>query len=255
MDNFQDDDDDDDDDETPDVLYRYMSLQKASAFFKDGKLRFSKPSDYNDPFEFSMGENRSALGSIGDWFSSSESEHRQACRNCTQLLSKLYSVCCFSEKKDNLLMWAHYARSYTGVVIGFSNAITYWEPPIQRVNYKSETVKAPQDFTSKNIESLPVAIQKRILVTKADCWAYEEEWRCVKESRRLKSDKYGKYMKLRDQRAVVEIIFGYKIELMKRKRIYKKAKQMFPDAEFYVAMPNKKKFKLDIIEIIDDDEE
>ena len=93
-------------------------------------------------------------------------------------------VFCVSEERDNLLMWAHYAKDHTGVVFEFlslpeeDNPLSVAEPVI----YVEE---APPFFTlSEWIDDLtairklnPDELYKRYVYFKSKHWEYEREWR------------------------------------------------------------------------------
>ncbi len=244
----------------PNILFRYMSLERGEGFIGDRKLRFSNPTDYNDPFEFSLGLNHSfpwafgvslislmLLPVAGAYEFTKRARHKRACEACTEHLGKTFSVCCFCEEWDNLLLWAHYARCHSGIVIGFFNSISQWGNDMLRVRYDAERVKAPKNFkiTEEGITNLSAEIQRRILVTKAICWSYEKEWRCVKSSEHLFQDEYGRYMVV-DANSIASLTFGHRINFKKKKEMYELAKINFPGALISEAIPSQTHFKVDI---------
>ncbi|PPD56276.1 MAG: hypothetical protein CTY10_04980 [Methylotenera sp.] len=93
-------------------------------------------------------------------------------------------VFCVSEERDNLLMWAHYAKDHTGAVLEFlslpeeDNPLSIAQP----VNYSS----SPMPFFTENewindILSLKKIdfkeLNKRYAYEKGMGWSYEKEWR------------------------------------------------------------------------------
>jgi len=93
-------------------------------------------------------------------------------------------VFCVSEERDNLLMWAHYAKEHTGAVLEFlslpeeDNALSVAESILY--------VDKPPPFFSKNewvdevlaINKIDInGFYKRYAYYKSDKWAYEREWR------------------------------------------------------------------------------
>ena len=86
--------------------------------------------------------------------------------------NKNIRVCCFSERKDSILMWSHYANQHQGVCVEYdfseANEIRYL---IQPAYYSNEVFQlgTMDDLTSTNhlMSSL----------YKAKDWAYEAEWR------------------------------------------------------------------------------
>ena len=93
-------------------------------------------------------------------------------------------VFCVSEERDNLLMWAHYAKDHTGVVFEFLS-LPELENPLS-VARKVEYVSSPPPFFSEsewleNILSLSrfdiETLNRRYVYYKSYHWRYEKEWR------------------------------------------------------------------------------
>lgn len=80
---------------------------------------------------------------------------------------------CVSEKRDDLLMWAHYADSHRGVCLEFAGDSQLMLQAL-RVEY-STTRKAINNYTDNQEEMVTKA-----LLTKSDHWAYEAEWRLLR---------------------------------------------------------------------------
>lgn len=101
--------------------------------------------------------------------------------------NKSFAILCLTEKKDNLLMWAHYANSHKGFVLEFHTEHPFFrqtaEPTIaghlRKVRYTLEKPK----FTFFD-DSLPKAQVTQswvdnLIWVKSEHWAYEEEWRIL----------------------------------------------------------------------------
>lgn len=101
-------------------------------------------------------------------------------QNLNHFISRT-GVCCFSEKKNNILMWSHYANRHKGICIGFNykklvdmlihfnvknNVLTY----INKVIYKKYY---PSLSGYKNDEMID------LLFIKSSNWKYEKEWRII----------------------------------------------------------------------------
>lgn len=131
-----------------DLLYKYLSLDKGNSewvesIFVKNQLWFSKPGDFNDPFDCAIG--LTTEGTSDEWFKFIQRKARdlgvctgspaKRLMRAKQLVDgKKYQemqfdiatksrsevgVCCLSATRDNLLMWAHYAASHTGLVLEF----------------------------------------------------------------------------------------------------------------------------------------
>jgi Protein of unknown function (DUF2971) len=94
---------------------------------------------------------------------------------------RIFSV---SEDKDNLLMWAHYAKDHTGVVFEF-RVLAEQDNPLcvaQPVQYRRIP---PPLFTEEQlidgiVNASPIEPDAALLqyaYIKSDVWAYEKEWR------------------------------------------------------------------------------
>lgn len=93
-------------------------------------------------------------------------------------------VFCVSEERDNLLMWAHYARDHTGAVmelwslpeednpLSVASQVEYADSPIPFFT-ESEWI---DDFTGQRRLDT-TRLYRRYAYVKGMCWAYEREWR------------------------------------------------------------------------------
>lgn len=78
---------------------------------------------------------------------------------------------CFSEAKDNILMWSNYAENHKGVVLIFSTE-NFTELKWFKIKYQKDRAKI----------SYPVPLDDEIhnlITTKYDVWAYEKELRLL----------------------------------------------------------------------------
>lgn len=93
-------------------------------------------------------------------------------------------VLCVSEERDNLLMWAHYAKDHTGVVFELLSLPEYDNPlsVARRVEYVEQP---PPFFTEEEWLADMLAIKpidvkqlaRRYVYYKSEHWRYEKEWR------------------------------------------------------------------------------
>jgi hypothetical protein len=93
-------------------------------------------------------------------------------------------VFCVTEDRDNLLMWAHYAKDHTGAVLELwslpeaDNPLSVATPVIYRSS-------PPPFFTEEEwlddlmaVKKLDMsALYRRYALVKSDHWTYEKEWR------------------------------------------------------------------------------
>lgn len=91
-------------------------------------------------------------------------------------INKDYRVYCFSSEPDNFLMWAHYTGNHKGLCFGFKTASNVFSEAME-VTY-SELY--PQLDPAENDEN---KFFRDALLTKAEVWCYEKEFRLIaKES-------------------------------------------------------------------------
>jgi hypothetical protein len=93
-------------------------------------------------------------------------------------------VLCVSEERDNLLMWAHYAKDHTGVVFEFFS-LPEIDNPLS-VARRIEYVRTPPPFFTEaewiesilSLRQLDIAAMNRRYIYYKSChWSYEKEWR------------------------------------------------------------------------------
>ena len=207
----------------PSILYRYFSYERAVDLIKTHQLRFNNPSNYNDPFEcypaidikLSWKAYIPVIG-IGSIINDCNKQ-KEIARLYRTALGKSFRVCCFSEAQDSLLMWAHYAHEHCGIVIGFHTALDYWGNDLFGVNYVADRICLPSSF--KRDDNAPLVAdnwQRALLVTKAECWSYEKEWRCIKRLSDCCYDKDGYFLSI-DKSVIASVTFGCRVEIDSQK--------------------------------------
>lgn len=91
---------------------------------------------------------------------------------------------CVSEERDNLLMWAHYARDHTGAVFEFWSLPEEDNPlsvarPVQYLDdppsFFSEDEFLDEIFSLKKLDT--DGLYQRYAYAKSKHWKYEREWR------------------------------------------------------------------------------
>ena len=98
-------------------------MASPRTFFEDGYIRLTQRSALNDPFEaiYCM----DSLNDLVRYFDDQtvfDIDHKEVSfhQYIENNINKV-GVICLSESKDNLLMWAHYAKEHKGVVAGINN--------------------------------------------------------------------------------------------------------------------------------------
>ena len=125
--------------EGTDLLYKYLPWKENTInYIKDSTLYFNIPKNFNDPFDtrpcFDI--NEESRKELLDCFEKDNiqrfakdiiNEARKfSCEELIKIAKDVaidkfnnHGVTCFSRKKDNILMWSHYANDHKGICLGF----------------------------------------------------------------------------------------------------------------------------------------
>lgn len=182
------------------LLYKYFPLQSVEHVGRikrllQGWVYFSSVGNFNDPFEMSpvlappakatVEEHLVKIGAIAAGVSKSTQRkvieavqtriRTQAPPAVGQEWVASMGVLCLTVEPKDLLMWAHYASSHTGVCVGFDSSL----PPFSEaraVKYVSERPTLP----GLEPNFLGSGVVDEVLLRKSPHWKYEQEWRIVK---------------------------------------------------------------------------
>ena len=191
----------------PKKLYRYRpaSYGKCNnnldlAAIKDEKIWFSRPKNFNDPFDCQFDYDIKSIASsllrkdadlmrlysdsIEDKMTIEEAINESVETNKTDfykqiaLLKQNVAVACFCEKNDSILMWGHYADCHKGICIeynlhDFPKELSFTPMPVL---YSKKTAIFRGDISDDIIHEFYI----KSLLTKSLDWAYEKEWRIVR---------------------------------------------------------------------------
>jgi hypothetical protein len=190
-------------------LYKYRSLSGCSSQFVErlllnSELYFPRPKEFNDPFDccpassFSYSTQDELATYICGLYRrqkphlSRAERRRQVSIDCKKLLRKSKherdqiiksvieesvnsaGVLSLSTKHNNILMWSHYADSHRGVCFRFkASSTTPFFGRAQPVIYQSArpVLNPIRDNSDTQVDAA--------LLTKAELWSYEDEWRIV----------------------------------------------------------------------------
>lgn len=95
------------------------------------------------------------------------------------MLADQLGILSLTEKPDNLLMWAHYAASHEGFVIGVDEGHPFFNSPngtadefrrLRKVKYVEKRPSLPMSQLTGD----------DVLLTKSSQWSYENEWRILR---------------------------------------------------------------------------
>lgn len=195
-------------DKCPAHFYRYRSLSAGAAEHVErtichSELYFPKPASFNDPFDchpsfqfeasdkeiayyydhllkkFKPQLNREqrrqeAKSMLGDWERNPRNPEalKWVQQQHTERITEQIGVLCLSGVKNDILMWSHYADSHRGICLEFDGHFEFF------VN--TQEVKYPPVRPRINpFRQSQEEMMKAALLTKAEHWKYEQEWRLV----------------------------------------------------------------------------
>jgi len=205
-------------------LYHFTELEHAISNIQNKWLKIARWDDLNDPFEL-----RNVLPST---FSD---ERFDVWRNG---FAHSYGLLCFSKKYSNPVMWGHYAKNASGVVLGFD----VLKDNQLEVKYRNRFLQSPKPPIRKEFV-------EAFLSTKAEDWRYEDEVRTLQKLSEAKCkfkpadgkflyfEPFSTSMKLR------EILLGVDCKA-DQSTINAMKRYVTPDVEICRTVRSKDKFKI-----------
>jgi len=133
-------------------VYHFLNEQFGLKDLVERRLKISRITDLNDPFEF--------LG-----VDLSNRDLRRVLSETKSSLSKSNGLLCFSKTWTNPLLWGHYADKHKGICLGFDVPDRH----LNKIDYVGERLPAP--------EVIDEPFMKKLLLTKFEHWGYEKEYR------------------------------------------------------------------------------
>lgn len=145
-------------------------------------------------------------------------------------------IACFTEKKDNLLMWSHYANRGRGICLEFD---TTFDPftLMRRVNYVEHypALNALRLLNRADRES-----HVDLFCTKSSDWSYEHEWRSIHSE----AGTEWRY----DADALKAIYFGPEIDRTHLGVVCQVVQGQFPEVRFFQGHRSGTEFKVEFAE-------
>jgi len=262
-------------DENRDFLYKYRPLigedeshinEHTLKILEKGELFFSKPSQFNDPFDTKInldinvtepelrayysrlltqqGEPLNRLDAIIDKVNSGEINLEEIALKNTQ--PDYFNIFCLSKDEKNILMWSHYAKDHTGICIGFKihkkfNSMNIkisssYTPPPSVADLVSDLVPAiyinyctnrPKPYNHFKDNLKELELH---FMTKSKLWEYEQEVRIMLTNKMIHKNPI-----CLETKEIGEIIFGLRTPL----GLIDKVKQIvnnYPDNGFHVKL-------------------
>jgi hypothetical protein len=193
----------------PTRLYRYRSLTRDENSLheeidaiRENYLWCSDFTRMNDPME-GFYRPSSRLKDKGNY--------NRILKQITSMKTNV-GMACFSDTKENVLMWTHYAGNHTGICLAYSTRRLIDGLPsyvsLVRLAYGDD----PPLLSTGDARNAETAARK-ILSQKKYNWAYEREWRVLGPKGRVD---------IGSENAVTDLYFGARIDLKHRQKMLSK---------------------------------
>lgn len=249
------------------LVYKYVTPDRTDVL-EHCRMRFTQADALNDPFEINpyfgtLIEDASLnFGTTVARFAGtilSEEERRSfAHRAVLKIKTNLYRdflMLSLTRKRNNLLMWSHYAQAHQGFVLGFDGHHPFFDPPpprvmtpLLKVEYSSERFVVPplEQWVTTVETMLPLVTRKSIE------WAYEEELRMFARASAATAtvqDLRGFPVYLFDfpPNCLKEIIFGFHVSPDVKARVLAIVNNLLPHVNIFQAKLNSRHFELDVV--------
>jgi hypothetical protein len=196
-------------------VYKFLDAHFGLKTLYEKRLKISKIDDLNDPFELLP-------------FDLSDRLQRYAAHETRKAMAATQGLLCFSASWRDPVIWAHYSDKHKGICLGFDVP----DDVARRVEYVTERFPFP--------ESPTMADSDRMLWTKFDNWAYEQEIRIWAG---LDEHEGGIYYKdFDDNLRLMEVIAGAKCSVPEH--AFQRALKPFPSVIPVKARAGFKKFEV-----------
>lgn len=242
------------------TLFKYHRINKfLYDVIVNSELWFSDPFSFNDPFDCNLtidGNNTpqqiKQYYKVAHWKKSKETDteiqklietnfcDRDAFKRKINGISKKVigslGVTCFTEGKDNLLMWAHYTEEHKGAVLEFDykKDVNFFRP-LKKVEYAGK-YPAYNYYNDKN------NVVSQLMLRKSDHWKYEKEVRLIKHTTGPQAF---------NPRSLVAIYFGVRTPKKQVGTLSNLIESMekYSHVNIYTTKLNETDYKLDFVKI------
>jgi hypothetical protein len=140
-------------------LYYLTGPEHALSNIVFGRLKISRFSELNDPFElFGQNFGNARIRKLVQ-------EHKNEFNNRNGII-------CFSADWTDPVLWSHYAAKHKGVALGFDVE----DSLVKEVHYSADRLKRG---IPKDTKSITPKLADLLVYSKYESWHYEREWRLL----------------------------------------------------------------------------
>lgn len=178
-------------------VYHLLPTEWGLESIRLRRLRISRFSDLNDPFEL-FGANLR------------DKTSRAGFRMWKHEVSNTFGLMCFSESWRSPLLWSHYAEKHRGLCLGF-------DVPDAKV----VTVRYLKGRFEINLDALNELTITRFLTSKFAEWSYEKERRLFTNLTEMDAVDGNYYIEMSEELFLREVIVGALNDLTRERRVAK----------------------------------
>lgn len=248
----------------PKYLYRYYQFDKyTEKIFTKNEIYFQEPSKFNDPLDSKICYRKGTTIEKQSFLKRNlplinpeltEQQVNEISKNPSKYEKFINDFCkmqdrrrdelgvyCLTTLKDNILMWAHYSDNHKGFCLEFDGQGEFFQraQPIEyskvlpTFNILDKTVGEFHKYADKLAD---------LLLTKAEDWRYEDEWRIV-----CTPEHGGPGIHTFPEKLLTGVILSFQISNENRNNIIEWCKGRMFKPKIYQATPKDGEFGLDII--------
>ncbi|MGA2518594.1 MAG: DUF2971 domain-containing protein [Thermodesulfobacteriota bacterium] len=187
-------------------LYKYCDKNGVN-ILRHKVLKLSRIDEFNDPHEFRIAK-------------SENEEINRAVDALYNFQKESYRVICFSSRYNNLILWSHYSKNHTGILIKFDTGLIVvngnkrLSSYLEEVEYKDDMIIIPDNFLELDEKTQENIIRKNTYRKYTD-WRYEDEYRAIVKFDHIENKRY---MDLPPE-SILEVIIGLHCDLETELRV------------------------------------
>ena len=179
-------------------VYHFLSSEYSFDDIRRKRLKISRLSDLNDPFELMSVDMPTR-------------DHRKIFNSFKRDMNEKYGVLCFSKDWKNPVLWSHYSDKHKGICFGFD----VLDDLLMNIEYRG-TKLLEEIEASLTPEKLTPDLMQKILKTKFEDWEYENEVRIFVQLEEADRET-GHYFKVFDSTlALKDVIVGARSNVKKK---------------------------------------
>ncbi len=227
-------------------LYKFASLESAKRIIIEGKLKFTNPTDFNDPFDCNIERLTFDLSKTDEEFKIYEKRIREKAQtqhgekikelNWAELYERVQiekikraKICCFSTTNDHRLLWSHYGDKHLGACLIFDNTVGERFKDEKKLKLGIEGLVQYKEFQKINFCESRINALTHLFCVKGRDWEYEKEYRMIT----LDTDK--EYIDF-EPNFLKGIIFGMKVSNRQIETFKKNVANVSDTMQFKVAL-------------------